>query len=94
MQVIGTRQYGSEFDVTSNTISISTSPTKIRLLEERHSCMLYNNSDEDIYLGGESVDVATGFPLKRNTYLALDMGAGEYYAIVATGPADLRVLEL
>jgi hypothetical protein len=94
MQVIGTRQYGSEFHVSANVISVTTSPVEVRLLEERHSCMLYNDSDVDIYLGGSTVDDTTGFPLLKGTYLALDLGEGTMYAAVETGTANLRVLEL
>ena len=94
MQVIGTRQYGSEFDVSSDAITVTTSPVQVRVVDDRHSCLLLNNSEVDIYLGSSTVDTSSGFPLKKGMYLALDLGQGNMYAVVATGTADLRILEL
>lgn len=65
-------------------------------LANRRSLILYNNSNQTLYIGGTGVTIATGFPIPASTY-SPPIDAGFYmnlYGIVASGSADTRILEV
>jgi len=61
--------------------------------------MIFNNSDQTVYIGtGEGLTTENGFPIAPNQALVLAREFGDdptlnYYAVVSTGTADLRVWE-
>lgn len=79
-------------------ISVSATPTALptTALSDRRSIMVYNNDSDTVYLGDASVTTSTGFPVPPSSYSpSLDMGdTMVLYAVVGTGTADVRVLEI
>jgi len=61
----------------------------------RGSVMLVNNSDITVFIGYDnSVTVNNGIPLSPSAVWSEDRWSGDVYGIVASGSADIRVLEL
>jgi hypothetical protein len=78
---------------TSVTCTTSATAAPASPLANRVTGTFVNNSNVTIYLGGSSVTTATGIPLLPGASFTDDIGHATYYCIVASGTADLRVLE-
>ena len=82
----------------SSTVTTTASKV-VEANEKRFSIIFYNNSDETIYLlGDSSVTVDNGIPLAKKTYLTeskdgSQMYMADYWAIASSGPLDLRYWE-
>src|SRR5262249_17753476 len=76
-------------------VSVGTSATQLPSspLSGRVSLCITNNSAVTIYVGGSSVTTSNGTPVSPTGSFCDDVGSQLYYAIVATGTADVRVLE-
>lgn len=79
-------QYGQVTATTSATRIVPTAGFGVR------SVMVVNLGASVAYLGDAGVTAATGFPLKVDTPVALDLNikSTALYAIVASGTADIR----
>jgi hypothetical protein len=56
--------------------------------------MLFNNSNDVIYLGNSSVDVATGFLFYPHQDMTINIEAGvDLYGISSGTSSDVRTLE-
>lgn len=84
--------------VEATAVSVGTTATALpdTPLDYRRSVMVFNNeSSATVYLGGESVDTTNGLPVLAQTYSpVIDAGPRMIlYGIVASGTADVRVIE-
>lgn len=78
------------------TVTTSITPLPDEVLVYRRSLIVFNNSTQTIYIGGSDVTSTNGLPVPKNTY-SPPVDAGPkliVYGIVASGTADVRVLEL
>ena len=80
---------------TTTAVSCATTATAApaSLLSSRTTVTFVNNSAVTIYLGGSAVTTANGIPLLPGASFTDDVAASPYYCRVASGTADLRVLE-
>lgn len=82
----------------SRTVTITTSITPLpeEVLSNRRSLVIYNNSDQTIYVGGSDVTTSNGLPVPAGTFSpAFDSGPRMIiYGIVASSTAEVRTLEL
>jgi hypothetical protein len=78
---------------TAVTCTTSATAAPASPLANRVTGTFVNNSNVTIYLGGSTVTTATGIPLLPGASFTDDIGHATYYCIVASGTADLRVLE-
>lgn len=76
------------------TSTITAIPTNA--LANRRTLIFYNNSNQNVELGGSTLTYGQGLPILPGTYSPpLDAGARlPIYAIVASGTADVRVGEI
>lgn len=85
-------------EVKSRTITVTTSITPLpdEVLSYRRSLVVYNNSSSVIYIGGSDVTATNGMPVPASSYSPpIDAGPKMIvYGIVATGTANVRVLEV
>lgn len=82
----------------SRNITVTTTPTPLpdEVLAYRRSLVVYNNSSSTLYVGGSDVSATNGMPVPASSYSpAFDAGPRMIiYGVVATGSANVRVLEL
>lgn len=81
-------------------IIVGTTPTLVSSYSSyRTVLMLFNPSGQTVYIGiGQGVTVDNGFPLPSNQGIVLAREFGDdptlsYYAVVASGTAELRKWE-
>jgi hypothetical protein len=81
---------------TAVSVTASATPLPVTALADRRSMTIFNNSSVTVYVGGSSVTTANGMPVPAGAYgPSIDAGPRNIvYAIVATGTADVRVLEM
>lgn len=81
--------------VTSTAVTCATTATAApaSVLTDRTTATFYNNSSVTIYLGGSAVTTANGLPLLPGASFTDDVKGTAYYCRVASGTAELRVLE-
>ena len=84
----------------SRAVTVATTATRLDSTGDTDgiagsSFAAHNNSAVTVYVGGSDVTTANGFPVPAGTSLSDDElpPAGAYYGIVATGTAEVRVLE-
>ena len=81
-------------------VTVGTTPTRIvDYSPNRTVIMIFNPSDVTVYIGvGANLTTDNGFPLPSNQGMVLAREFGDdpeisYYAVVASGTAELRVWE-
>lgn len=81
--------------VTSTAVTCATTATAAPTTPstDRTTLTLYNNSSVTIYIGGSGVTTSNGIPLLPGASFTDDTQRGAYYCRVASGTADLRVME-
>lgn len=81
--------------VTSTAVTCATTATAApaSILSNRQTLTLYNASTVTIYIGSSAVTTATGIPLLPGASFTDNTESSPYYCRVASGTADLRVLE-
>lgn len=81
----------------SRAITVGTTPTPLpdEVLAYRRSLVVYNNSNQTLYVGGSDVSTTNGMIVPATSYSpAFDSGPKMIvYGIVATGTANVRTLE-
>jgi hypothetical protein len=79
-------------------VSVGTDATALPStpLDNRRTLIIYNNSSATVYLGGADVTTSNGLPIPAGSYSpAIDAGVKMIiYGVVASGTADVRVLEV
>lgn len=85
--------------LNSRAVSVTTSATRLDTVDSANvsnqSASVYNAGSATVYLGPAGVTTATGYPLTAGEHFAVDLGEFEVlYGIVATGTAEVRVLEV
>lgn len=84
--------------VKSRAVTVTTSLTPLpeEVLAYRRALVVYNNSSSTIFVGGSDVNTTNGMPVPASSYSpAFDAGPNMIvYAVVASGSANVRVLEL
>lgn len=82
----------------SSSVTLNQTPKGLptTVVNYRRSMIVYNNSSSTVYIGGSNVTTSNGLPVPANSYSpALDAGPKLIvYGVVASGTADVRVLEL
>lgn len=78
---------------TSVTCSTTATAAPASVLTNRATLTLVNNSAVTIYIGGSGVTTSNGIPLLPGASFMDDVVGTAYYCRVASGTADLRVLE-
>lgn len=78
---------------TAVTCATTATAAPASVLTYRTTLTVTNNSDVTIYLGGSAVTTSTGIPLLPGASFQDDVAHATYYCIVASGTANLRVLE-
>lgn len=80
---------------TTTAVTCATTATAApsSMLSSRTTVTFVNNSAVTIYIGGSAVTTANGIPLLPGASFTDDVSAAPYYCRVASGTADLRVLE-
>lgn len=82
--------------VLAGAVSVTTSAIALpaSALSSRRALWIYNNSTVTVYLGAAAVTTASGFPLLPGQSVALEVGALAIYGRVATGTAEVRIMEI
>lgn len=78
---------------TAVTVTGSATALPASVLTNRVSLCVYNNGASTMYLGPAGVTTANGLPLPAGGSFCDDVGAQVYYAVVAAGSVEARVLE-
>lgn len=80
---------------TTTAVTCATTATlaPTSALSNRLTITLINNSSVTIYIGGSGVTTSNGLPLAPGASFTDDVEDSPYYCRVASGTADLRVLE-
>lgn len=83
---------------TKTTAAVSVGSTATLILAanaDRERALIVNNGSQTIYLGKDNtVTTANGLPLAAGASLEDDRTSDAWYGIVASGTADVRVLEV
>jgi hypothetical protein len=81
--------------LTSSAVSVTTSATALPAspASGRKRVLIQNLAAVAVYLGSASVTTANGIELSPKATLTLPLGSAVLYGRVATGTADVRVLE-
>jgi len=53
--------------------------------------IIYNNSDQTLFLGSDAVTIVNGMPVVAGASYSNDLWTGAIYGIVAAGTSDVRV---
>ena len=81
----------------SAAVTVASTATKILSLDRaKAGWIICNMGSSTVYLGAAGVTTATGVPLDPTEKVASDGNTeyeGELYGIVASGTADVRVME-
>lgn len=84
--------------LTNTAVTVTTSATALPTTpaDNRRAIVIYNNSASVLYVGGSDVTTSNGMPVPAASYSpSLDAGPRMIvYGIVATGTANVRVMEL
>lgn len=78
---------------TAVTCATTATAAPASALSSRTTVTFVNNSAVTIYIGGSGVTTANGIPLLPGASFMDDVSAAPYYCRVASGTANLRVLE-
>lgn len=78
---------------TAVTCATTATAAPASMLSSRTTVTFVNNSAVTIYIGGSAVTTSSGIPLLPGASFTDDVAASPYYCRVASGTADLRVLE-
>lgn len=82
----------------SRAVTVTTTPTPLpdEILAYRRSLVIFNNSNQTMYVGGSDVSSTNGMPVPANSYSpAFDAGPRMVvYGVVSSSTANVRVLEL
>jgi len=78
----------------SSNVTIGNTATKIPASEQsgRRLVVIYNGSDEDMYIGGSTVSTSNGIKLAVGISMSIECSAG-LYGICTSGGKVLNVLE-
>jgi len=81
--------------VVSTAITCATTATAAPTTPstDRTTLTMYNNSSVTIYIGGSGVTTSNGIPLLPGASFTDNTQRGAYYCRVASGTADLRIME-
>jgi hypothetical protein len=95
---IRTRKGLTTLTVTAVSVSSSATALPTTPIAGRTSICLFNNGAATVFIGPSGVTTSNGFPLAPGAAFCDDAntrsGAAQaYYGIVATGTAEVRVLE-
>ena len=86
--------------LSSRAVTVATAPTRLDStsdLQGEQAVVFYNTSAVTVFIGGATVTTASGSPVEASSWSpsisGLDSTEG-LYGIVATGTAEVRVLEV
>ncbi len=84
-----------EFRSTNVLVGKTPVPLPEEPLEKRQVLLIYNNSGRTVYIGGASVSVESGTPLKRDKFFPqLNVSEDVHVYVVADkGENDVRAIE-
>lgn len=89
-------------NVVTTILSVGTEATvaashecidKTRRSGSRHTLEIYNNSDKDVFFGGEDVTVASGIPIKAGTTRAFPVNSATAIHLVAEEALSVVIAE-
>lgn len=88
--------------VSDKTVTVGTNATALfNSAQNRRRFILHNDSGQTVYVGGPSVSTITGHVVEHNgtfevhQQFSTDASAKyQWYAVSATGSADVRVVEV
>ena len=86
--------------LSSRAVTVTTAPTLLDAVGDdnaiNQSFSFYNGSAVIVYVGGSDVSSTNGAPVAADSWSpGMDLGSGDnVYGIVATGTAEVRVLEV
>lgn len=76
-----------------NTATLLIRPTTATLVDPVPGIVFNNDTTVDMYIGGQDVTTATGFPIPARTGMAFKLlNSDPVWAIVAAGTVDCRVM--
>lgn len=92
-------------DINSAVVSVTSTSSGGQVIlnprTRRSSVIIRNEGTATVFIGGASPDadgtsltMSTGFPLDADQSLSFDDLTGPLYGVVASGTADIRVLEV
>ena len=82
---------------SSRAVTVGTSPTL--LSQSKKAVVIDNRSTQTVFVGGSNVSATTGFGVDASQKMVVDfsyasaISVGALYGVVASGTADVRVLE-
>jgi hypothetical protein len=80
--------------IEAREVEVTDEPTRLDSNVRDQAISIKNVSGETVYLGGSEVSTADGYPLEPEQHLSIDLETDDsVYGVVATGPANVRVLE-
>lgn len=80
--------------ITSYTLNVGTTATRlIQAPGNPLNLNIHADSNQDIFLGGSAVTAATGFPLKQNEQLTLNLFPGNTLYAVSATPSQVIIFE-
>jgi hypothetical protein len=85
--------------VRSSTILVGTAPTLVvdGIAAHGQAFAVKNNGAQTVFLGGEGVTTADGYPLAAGEAMSMDLpssGAEDVYGVVASGTCETRTLSM
>lgn len=93
---VATSPGGYAGTVLTTAVSVTTTATVLPAssLANRKTVMLQNQSNQTVFVGGSGVTTANGVAVNANDTTSIDLGAALVYGIVASGTANVIVMEI
>lgn len=87
--------------LNARTVAVGSTPTRLDTVAEMDglsgsAVSVYNDGAETVFIGPAGVTTGTGYPVAAGQHLAVTLGGQDeaVYAIAATGPVNVRILEV
>ena len=81
-------------NISHGSVTVGTSATQIVGANTNRTCLVvFNNSNNWVYLGGSGVTTGNGLPLPPKSYIVLERYTGALYGI-ASASSEIRYLEV
>ncbi len=78
--------------LNSRTTAVGNTPQEINL--QGKGVILYNDGSGKVYVGDVNVSPSTGYPIKPDSGLFLELKEGARIYVVSDSSATLRILEV
>ena len=92
LDILSSANFPKAASMSYGAISVTSAITTILVARStRTGCIIVNNSDVTVYLGGDAVTTANGLPLISGASYSNQDWVGAIYGIVSEGTANVRM---